>query len=128
VRPGNRRALPPEINMHSVKNRFLMRMKNITGDLYRRNWFWITCRDFVVIACCLLRERSSLKAFAYLARNRKRVMAKRRQIMTRRRVNDDYIATWFHYRPVSKPLPANFTGVVARYKTAASSQTEQFEY
>jgi hypothetical protein len=29
--PGNRRALPPEINMHSVKNRFLLRMKNITG-------------------------------------------------------------------------------------------------
>ncbi len=27
VLPGNRRALPPEINMHSVKNRFLMRMK-----------------------------------------------------------------------------------------------------
>ncbi|MEO8100392.1 MAG: glycosyltransferase family 2 protein, partial [Acidobacteriota bacterium] len=28
VLPGNRRALPPEINMHSVKNRFLMRIKN----------------------------------------------------------------------------------------------------
>ena len=42
VLPGNRRALPPAINMHSVKNRFLMRMKNITGDLYRRNWFSIT--------------------------------------------------------------------------------------
>ena len=31
VLPGNRRALPPAINMHSVKNRFLMRMKNMTG-------------------------------------------------------------------------------------------------
>ena len=31
VLPGNRRALPPVINMHSVKNRFLMRMKNMTG-------------------------------------------------------------------------------------------------
>ena len=30
VLPGNRRALPPEINMHSVKNRFLMRIKNIS--------------------------------------------------------------------------------------------------
>ena len=29
VLPGNRRALPPVINMHSVKNRFLMRMKNM---------------------------------------------------------------------------------------------------
>ena len=42
VLPGNRRALPPEINMHSVKNRFLMRIKNISGDLYWRNWFSIT--------------------------------------------------------------------------------------
>ncbi len=37
VLPGNRRALPPEINMHSVKNRFLMRIKNISPDLYWRN-------------------------------------------------------------------------------------------
>src|SRR6202171_1701027 len=28
--PGNRRALPPEINMHSVKNRYLLRIKNIS--------------------------------------------------------------------------------------------------
>ena len=40
VLPGNRRALPPEINMHSVKNRFLMRIKNISPDLYWRNWLF----------------------------------------------------------------------------------------
>ena len=44
VLPGNRRALPAEINMHSVKNRFLMRIKNISGHLYWRNWFSITAR------------------------------------------------------------------------------------
>src|SRR5246500_3261153 len=69
VLPGNRRALPPGINMHSVKNRFLMRMKNITGDLYWRNWLSITVRDLVVLSCCVIRERSSLKAFWYIARN-----------------------------------------------------------
>src|SRR5712692_11187416 len=60
--PGNRRALPPVINMHSVKNRFLMRIKNMTGDLYLRNWLSITARDIVVFSCCLVREQSSLKA------------------------------------------------------------------
>src|SRR5206468_11305352 len=84
VLPGNRRALPPEINMHSVKNRFLMRIKNISGDLYRRNWFSITMRDLAVIGCCLVREHTSLKAFWYLAKNWKRVMAKRRVIQNRR--------------------------------------------
>jgi hypothetical protein len=89
--------------MHSVKNRFLMRIKNMTGDLYLRNWASITCRDIVVLACCLVREHSSLKAFWYLARNWKRVLAKRRQIMARRRVDDAYLASWFRYRPVSLP-------------------------
>jgi GT2 family glycosyltransferase len=103
VLPGNRRALPPGINMHSVKNRFLMRIKNMTGDLYKRNWLSITTRDIVVISCCLLRERSSLKAFWYVTRNWKRVMGKRREIMSRKRVDDDYIASWFRYQPVSSP-------------------------
>src|SRR5436190_2493236 len=66
VLPGNRRALPAEINMHSVKNRFLMRIKNMTTDLYRKNWLSITVRDIVVVGCCLLREQSSLKAFTYV--------------------------------------------------------------
>ena len=105
VLPGNRRALPAVINMHSVKNRFLMRIKNMTGDLYRRNFVSITARDFVVLTCCLVREQSSLKAFLYIGKNWKRVLAKRKQIMERRRVDDDYIASWFSYEPVSLPAP-----------------------
>jgi GT2 family glycosyltransferase len=105
VLPGNRRALPAAINMHSVKNRFLMRMKNMTGHLYWRNAFSITARDLVVLGCCLLREQSSLKAFAYIAGNWRRVMSKRREIMRRRRVDDTYIASWFSYKPVSIPAP-----------------------
>src|SRR6202040_1319209 len=54
VLPGNRRALPSVINMHSVKNRFLMRIKNMTGDLYRRNWLPVTVRDVLVAGGCLL--------------------------------------------------------------------------
>jgi GT2 family glycosyltransferase len=105
VLPGNRRALPPEINMHSVKNRFLLRIKNMTPDLYKRNWLSITTRDLVVVGACLLHEHTSLKAFAYLAKNWKRVWSKRQEIMKRRRAKDDYIASWFSYKPVSRPAP-----------------------
>jgi GT2 family glycosyltransferase len=105
VLPGNRRALPSVINMHSVKNRFLMRIKNMTGHLYRRNFLSITARDIVVLTCCVVREQSSLKAFWYVARNWKRVLSKRKQIMQRKRVDDDYIASWFSYDPVSRPAP-----------------------
>jgi GT2 family glycosyltransferase len=128
VLPGNRRALPAVINMHSVKNRFLMRMKNMTGDLYRRNWFSITARDLVVVGCCLLREQTSLSAFGFLIKNWKRIMAKRREIMKRRRVNDDYIATWFQFKPVSKPAPHLAEPFQPRYKAAGGSQASQFEY
>jgi GT2 family glycosyltransferase len=105
VLPGNRRALPDVINMHSVKNRFLMRMKNITPAVYRKNWFSITVRDLVVLSCCLLREHTSLKAFAYVVRNWGRVLEKRREIMRRVRVSDEYMASWFSYHPVSRPAP-----------------------
>ncbi|HTD45249.1 MAG TPA: glycosyltransferase family 2 protein [Bryobacteraceae bacterium] len=105
VLPGNRHALPPEINMHSVKNRFLMRIKNMTPDLYRRNWLSITGRDLVVVGACLLREHTSLKAFVYLFRNWRRVLIKRREIMKRRRAKDDYLASWFSFEPVSRPAP-----------------------
>ena len=116
--PGNRRALPPEINMHSVKNRFLLRIKNITSDLYRRNWLQITGRDLVVVACCLLRERTSLKAFWFIAANYKRVLVKRKLIQERIRVDGDYMASWFNFEPVSKPAPKKFAPIPARSKTA----------
>jgi GT2 family glycosyltransferase len=118
VLPGNRRALPPEINMHSVKNRFLMRVKNISGDLYRRNWFSITARDLTVVMCCLLWEHSSLKAFWYLGRNWKRVVAKRRAIQASRRVDCDYMASWFQYRPVSKQPTKKMLRMVSRSEAA----------
>ncbi len=105
VLPGNRRALPAEINMHSVKNRFLMRIKNVTTDLYKRHWFWITFRDAVVISCCLTRETSSLRAFWEVAKTWKRAWAKREVIMHRRRATDEYMASWFQKQPTARPAP-----------------------
>lgn len=119
VLPGNRRALPPVINMHSVKNRFLMRIKNMTPDLYKRNWWSITWRDAVVLSACLLHEHSSLKAFSYLIGNYKRVWHKRREIMKRRRAKDDYIASWFSYEPVSRPAPRPTARALAKTRGAA---------
>jgi GT2 family glycosyltransferase len=119
VLPGNRRALPAVINMHSVKNRFLMRIKNMTRDLYWRNWVSITARDLLVLGCCLVREQTSLKAFWYLARNFRRVYAKRHQIMKRRRVTDEYMARWFSNDPVSIPAGRPAARVLSRTKAAS---------
>jgi GT2 family glycosyltransferase len=118
VLPGNRGALPPEINMHSVKNRFLMRIKNISPDLYRRNIFSITLRDSMVVMCCLVWEHSSLRAFWFLGRNWRRVMAKRAEIQKRRRVDHAYIASWFKYAPVSVKAPKKAPRLVSRSQAA----------
>jgi len=118
VLPGNRRALPAAINMHSVKNRFLMRLKNITPDLYRKNFFPILWRDLVVVSCCFLYEHSSLKAFSYLMKNWGRMKAKRIEIMKRKRVTDEYIASWFRHEPVSLPAPKVRQRLAAKSKAA----------
>ena len=77
-----------------------------------------TGRDLVVIACCLLREHSSLKAFWYLLANYNRVLEKRRAIMQRRRADDEYIASWFRYTPTSRPASKPPARVLARSKAA----------
>jgi GT2 family glycosyltransferase len=112
--PSNRRDLPAAINMHSVKNRFLIRIKNMTADLYRRHWLAITWRDLCVVGYCVLAEHSSLRAFALLRRNWKRAWAKRRWIQERRRVSDAEIARWFQAQPAAEP---------ARSPAAAASRT-----
>lgn len=118
VLPGNRRALPAEINMHSVKNRFLMRLKNMTWDLYLRNWVSITLRDVVVVGGCLLREQTSLKAFWFVVQNWRRNLEKRAEIMRRRKVSEEYMASWFRPQPVSRPAPKPNARVAAKVRAA----------
>ncbi len=95
VTPERRRQLPAAINMHGVKNRFLLRMKNEGAYLALRNAPFELFRDLIVIIASLTIERTSLPAFAWLWRNRKRVLAKRRLIQGRRRVGDRELARWF---------------------------------
>lgn len=95
VTPERRRSLPPSINMHSVKNRFLLRLKNEGPWLALRNLPFELGRDLVTIAAVLTIERTSLPALGWLWRNRKRIASKRRAIQSRRRVSDRALAGWF---------------------------------
>ncbi len=95
VTPERRRELPAAINMHSVKNRFLLRLKNEGAYLALRNAPFEIARDVTVLGAALTVERSSLPAFRWLWRNRTRVLAKRRAIQSRRVVSDRDLARWF---------------------------------
>lgn len=103
VVPGSRRNVPAFLNMHSVKNRFLMRVKNATGDLYGRFWMPATARDLLILGACLFYEPGSLPAFLRLARCIPGALRKRRQIMRRRQVSDEYLAGWFRQEPAAQP-------------------------
>ena len=85
VTPERRTSLPDEINCHSVKNRFLLRTNNMTGTLYRRDFWPITKRDVAVIGYVFLREWSSIPGLLYVLRHLPRLVRKRKRIQRRRR-------------------------------------------
>ncbi len=104
VRPTDeRKTIAPDLNMHSVKNRFLMRVKNQTRGNAIRCLFPAFWRDVQVLGYVLLFERSSIKAFKILAQLFPRTLKKRNYIMKKKCVEDAYINQWFSKRPVSFP-------------------------
>ena len=126
VTPGSRHAAPAMVNMHSVKNRFLMRIKNVTPGLYRRFWLPMTARDLLVLAGSVLWEPKSLAAFWHIVRCLPRALYRRRQIMCRRRVSDEALAAWFCFEPAAIPAgrPVHVGGRAAARRAAPDYAAE----
>ena len=78
--PSRRREMSALANYHSVKNRFLLRINNQAAGEFVATLVPTLARDLVVLGACLTVERSSLPAFGWLWRNRRRLWAKRREI------------------------------------------------
>jgi GT2 family glycosyltransferase len=78
--PERRKEMSPLANLHSVKNRFLLRINNQTAAQFAATLVPTLARDLLVIGACLTIERSSLPAFSWLWKNRIRLLAKRREI------------------------------------------------
>lgn len=104
VLPERRASLPPEINMHSFKNRFLLRIKNMDAGTYARFLLPITARDLAAIGYVLLREPSSLTALPLLCRAFPRACAARRMLQKHRRITPHEMRSWFSNHPISKPI------------------------
>lgn len=81
--PDRRHRMSPLVNYHSVKNRFLLRINNQSRSDLAATFLPTLARDLVVLGACLTVERSSLPAFSWLWKNRKRLWAKRREIQAR---------------------------------------------
>jgi len=101
VTPSRFHQLPLLINWHSVKNRFLMRAKNISGWLYWRLILPTTWRDLLIVGYCVLKDRRLMSALKFVWQRREVLRAKRQQIQARRRVSDRELARWFQDEPTS---------------------------
>src|SRR5574341_867423 len=99
-RDSHRRDINASINMHSVKNRFLMRIKNQTWKNGLSFFLPILWRDLLVVGYVIFFERTSLPAFWSLFRLCPEMLRKRRAIMDKRRVSDAYIGQWFNQKAV----------------------------
>ncbi|MEO7919482.1 MAG: glycosyltransferase family 2 protein [Thermoanaerobaculia bacterium] len=93
--PERRQTMSPLANLHSVKNRFLLRINN-AGSRHLAATVWQTFpRDLLVLAGCVTFERTSFHALRWLALNRRRLLAKRGEILARRTVSDADLLGWF---------------------------------
>lgn len=95
VTPEVRRELSPMVNYHGVKNRFLLRFKNAGARLLLETLPATLARDLVVLAATISVETSSFPAWIWLLKNRRKILAKRREIQRRRTVSDGEILEWF---------------------------------
>lgn len=107
VTPERRKQLPKEINWHSIKNRFLMRAKNISWHLYARSFLQTTLRDAQVIGYCLLADQRLASALVAVWKLRRELRRKRQIIQGRRRVTDAQLGHWFSGRPAGFPYSSS---------------------
>ena len=101
VLPSTRRKLDPLINFHSLKNRYLMRMKNMDKAVRRRCFPYMWLRDIGILGYVLLYEHGSLGAYREVRRLRPKTRMKREIIQRSRKATPASIASWFNFQPVA---------------------------
>lgn len=103
VTPERRGALPADINRYSVRNRFLLRIKNQPFGHALRFLLPTLARDAQVVGYVLLREWSSIPGLLDVLRLLPGMLRKRRIIMRRRTMQAGELAAWF--RSSQHPAP-----------------------
>ena len=92
VVPARRREASSEINFHSLKNRYLLRVYHQTSLNLLTTLPFTLLRDAMALGYVLLRERDSLPAYGWLWRNRSALFERRRLIQSRKTRS---IERWF---------------------------------
>jgi GT2 family glycosyltransferase len=93
--PERRAEMPPGVNYHSLKNRYLLRIYHQTGRNFLRTLLPALARDLAAFAWVLAAERSSLGAYGWLLRHRGELLVRRRAIQARRTRPAAELDAWF---------------------------------
>jgi GT2 family glycosyltransferase len=95
LKPENRRRGTPEINRHSVRNRFLLRWSNADWRWLASCFPWWLVRDAVVTLACVTVERASLPGLSEAWALRPQQRARGRANASRALVSGWHAARWF---------------------------------
>ena len=101
---GTTRGSVQEINMHSFKNRFLLRIKNMDAGTYLRYFLPITLRDLGALGYVLACEQSSLRAVPMIFHALPSALKVRKTLRNHRRASPHAVRSWFSNRPISRPV------------------------
>jgi GT2 family glycosyltransferase len=105
--PKRRSFLSAEIKYHSIKNRFLVRQKNMPVKMFARHFPAIIALDLLALGAALLREHYLLRAIPYIRKNWQLYLAYRAEIEKRRRVSHQEIERWIIWGSRHYPLEVN---------------------
>ncbi|MEO8503120.1 MAG: glycosyltransferase [Acidobacteriota bacterium] len=93
--PERRSTMPAWANMHSLKNRYLLRAYHQTPRNFALTFLPTLWRDSLALGAVIFRERSSLPAYRWLWTNRRRIRARRAAIQARRTIAARELDPWF---------------------------------
>ncbi len=133
-----RQRMSPEVNFHSLKNRYLLQYYHRTLADLPQTFLATAIRELGILAWVLLRERSSLAACGWLWRHRRRLRERRRLIRARRAVPAAAVAGWFGRSSLpadparprililgSRGIPANYSGYETMIEALAPRLAER---
>ncbi|MEM9290320.1 MAG: glycosyltransferase [Acidobacteriota bacterium] len=101
--PELRQAMAPEINYHSLKNRYLIRAYHQSPGNWIKTLIPALFRDLAALVYVLLRERTSLPAYSWLWSQRDEILRRRRWIRRHRKAPDRELDRWFFRDALSIP-------------------------
>lgn len=90
-----RKQVTANIKCSAVKNQLLLLLKNEDLDNFIRDFFPIVSRQMAILVFVILFEQSSLKAYIYVLRHWKEIMADRALVQEKRRVTSAMLRKWF---------------------------------